>query len=70
MAFITDPWSSNTGGVEVAATVNITFYATQNQSSGIRCPAQGAFTLKPWAAATLALTTLIVTAVGRRKITQ
>lgn len=68
LAFVTDPWCSDTGGMEVAATVHITFNTTENQSGGVRRPAKGTFTFKPWAATTLALTTLIVAPVGGVKI--
>lgn len=68
LAFVTDPWCSNTGGMEVAATVHVTFNTTENQGGGVRCPAKGAFTLKPRAATTLALTALIVAPVGRGKL--
>lgn len=53
--------------MEVAATVHITFNTTENQSGGVRRPAERTFTLKPWAATTLALTTLIVAPVGGRE---
>lgn len=61
LAFITDSRSSDTGGVEVAATVDVAFDTAQNQSGGVGCPTQGAFTLKPRAAAALTLTAFIVT---------
>ncbi len=54
--------------MEVAATVHITFNTTENQSGGVRRPAKGTFTLKPRAATTLALTTLIVAPVGGGQI--
>lgn len=65
LAFIADPWCCNTSGMEVAATVHITFNTTENQRSRVRCPPKGALTLKSWAATALALTTLIVTSVGK-----
>lgn len=64
LAFITDSWCSNTGGMEVATTVHITFNTAENQSGRVGRPAKGTFTLKPRAAAALALTTLIVASVG------
>lgn len=60
LAFITDPWCSDTGGVEVAATVHITLHPAENQSGWVRRPAEGAFTLKPRAPTALALTALVV----------
>lgn len=50
--------------MEVAATVHITFNATENQSGRVGRPTKGTFTLKAGAATTLALTTLIVATVG------
>lgn len=64
LAFIADPWCSYTGGVEVAATVYITLHTAENQSGGVGRPAEGTFTLEPWAPTTLALTTLVVAPVG------
>lgn len=60
LAFIADPWGSYTGGVEVAATVYITLHTAEDQGGRVGRPAEGTFTLKPGAPATLALTTLIV----------
>lgn len=53
--------------MEVATTVHITFNAAENQSGRVGRPAKGTFTLKPRAAAALALTTLIVAPVGGAK---
>lgn len=60
LAFIADPWCGYTGRMEVTAAVYITLNATENQSGWVRRPAEGAFTHKPWASTTLALTALIV----------
>lgn len=68
LAFITDSWSSNTGRMEVATTVHITFNTAENQSGGVGRPAKGTFTLKPRAATALALTALIVAPVGGVKM--
>lgn len=54
--------------MKVAATVYITLDATENQSGRVRRPAEGTFALKPWASATLALTTLIVAPMGGIKV--
>lgn len=60
LTFVTDPRSSNAGGVEVAATAHITFNTTQHKSGRVRRPAQGTLALKPRAPATLTLPTFIV----------
>lgn len=64
LAFITDPRCSNAGGVKVAATVHVAFNTAKNQGSWVGCPAEGAHTLKEWAAAALAHPTLIVASAG------
>lgn len=64
LAFITDPWCSDTGRMEVAATVHITLNTTQNQRCRVRRPTEGAFTLKAWASAALAFSTFVVAPAG------
>lgn len=54
--------------MKVAATVDITFNTTENQSGRVGRPAKGTFALKPWTATALALTTLIVTPVRGDKL--
>lgn len=61
LAFITDPRCSDACGVEIAATVDVTFNTTQNQGSRIGGPAKRALALETWTSTALALTTLIVT---------
>lgn len=67
LAVVTDAWGSDTGAVEVTATVHVTLHPAQHQGGWVRCPAQGTLTLEPRAAAALALTTLIITTGAERE---
>lgn len=53
--------------MEVAATVDVTFDSAENQGGRVRRPAEGTFTLKPRAAATLALAALVVASEEKEK---
>lgn len=50
--------------MEIAAAVDVTLDAAEDQSGGVRGPAQGALTLEARAAAALAFTALVVAPVG------